>query len=278
MFPACQRHAAHLAVVDLDVGDLALEAELAAERFNAVAHVLDHFHQPECADMRLADIHDFRRRSRLYEFGQYLAAVMLRILDLGMQLAVGKSAGAAFAELYVRFRIELALAPEAECVLGALAHFLAAFKHNRPEPALRQYQSSEQAARAAPDHDRTQGGGRRSMRDEAVFCIWSEFHMGMVLQALQHSRIVRRGDVERIAKDDGALLARIVVASKDRVADKFAGRYAQPLDNRILEVVFAVLQGEPYFCKSQHSRQFLISRHENRGCGNAKQQLAAILL
>src|SRR3546814_8672638 len=41
---------------------------------------LDHGHQPEGADVRLADVEDLLGRAGLDEFGQHLAAVMMRIL------------------------------------------------------------------------------------------------------------------------------------------------------------------------------------------------------
>ena len=47
------------------------------------------------------------------EFGQHLAAQMARILDLAPELPVRERAGAAFAELNVRFGMQDALAPQA---------------------------------------------------------------------------------------------------------------------------------------------------------------------
>ena len=130
------------------------EAILAAERLDRGAQAFDHRHQPERADMRLGDVEDFLRRAGLDEFGQHLAAEMVRVLDLAVQLAVGERAGAAFAELHVGFRIEHRLAPEAPGVLGALAHHLAALQDDRTEPHLRQHQGGEQAARPGADHHR----------------------------------------------------------------------------------------------------------------------------
>ena len=54
----------------------------------------------------LLTIQDFLRRAGLDELGQHLAAVVVRVLDLAVELAVGKGAGTAFAELHVRFGIE----------------------------------------------------------------------------------------------------------------------------------------------------------------------------
>ena len=51
--------------------------------------------------------------------------MVVRILDLAVQLAVGEGAGAAFTELDVGLGVEHALAPQAPGILGALAYFLA---------------------------------------------------------------------------------------------------------------------------------------------------------
>ena len=79
---------------------------------------------------------------------------MARVLDLAVELAVGEGAGAAFAELHVRLRVEHALAPQAPGVLGALAHCLAALQDDRPEAHLRQHQAGEEAARPEADDHR----------------------------------------------------------------------------------------------------------------------------
>jgi hypothetical protein len=86
--------------------------------------------------VRFADVEDFRRRARLDELFQHLAAVKLRVLDLAVQLAVGEGAGAAFAELDVRFRVQRVLAPQAPGVLGAFAHGLAALEDDWLEAHL----------------------------------------------------------------------------------------------------------------------------------------------
>uniref|UniRef100_A0A1I7ZAM4 TetR_C_1 domain-containing protein n=1 Tax=Steinernema glaseri TaxID=37863 RepID=A0A1I7ZAM4_9BILA len=82
--------------------------------------------------LALAD-QDLVRRTGLDELVQHLTAVMLRVLDLAVQLAVGEGAGTAFAKLHVGLGVEYALAPQAPGVLGALAHLLAAFEDDRLE-------------------------------------------------------------------------------------------------------------------------------------------------
>ena len=131
-----QHHAAHLPLVEFDVVDPTLEADLAAQRGDAGTHVFHHGHQPESADVGLADIKYFGRRTSLDEFGQYLAAKVVRILDLAVKLAVGERAGATFAELHIRLRIEHALAPQTPGVLRAFTHRLAAFQNDRAKAHL----------------------------------------------------------------------------------------------------------------------------------------------
>ena len=68
---AGQHHAAHLRrILDVEVHDLALKADLAAQRVDRRAHVLDHRDQAESADMRLADVEDFLRRAGFDELGR----------------------------------------------------------------------------------------------------------------------------------------------------------------------------------------------------------------
>ena len=88
------------------------------------------------------------------EFLHDLAAEVARVLDLAVELAVAEGAGAAFAELHVRLRIELVLAPQAPGVSGALAHGLATFQNDGPKTHLRQHQSGKDAAGAEADDHR----------------------------------------------------------------------------------------------------------------------------
>ena len=81
-----------------------LEAIFAAQPLDRLAHALDHRHQPEGADMRMRLGQDFLGRAGLHELGQHLAVEMARVLDPAVELAVGKGAGAAFAELDVAIR------------------------------------------------------------------------------------------------------------------------------------------------------------------------------
>src|SRR5262249_58868979 len=100
--------------------------DFSPQRVYRLAHPLHHGDEAEGADVRLAHVENFRRRASFHELREHLASEVARILDLAVELAVGKGPGATFAELDVGFRIEHRLAPEAPGVPGALAHRLAA--------------------------------------------------------------------------------------------------------------------------------------------------------
>ena len=133
--------------------DPLLEADFAAERDDLGPHVLDHRDEAEGADVGFRDEEDFLGRASLDEFLQDLAAEMARILDLRIEFAVRERACAAFAELCVGVRVQLALAPEPERVDRSLAYDLAAFEDDRVEAHLGEDQAREQAARAEADDD-----------------------------------------------------------------------------------------------------------------------------
>ncbi len=117
LFAAVQLHAQQLAVLDHHVGHALLEAHFAAQRFDLMAHVLDHARQAERADMRLADIEDFFRGAGFHEFVQHFAADEFRVFDLAVKLAVGKGPGTALAELYVGLGAEDVLRHSAQVSL-----------------------------------------------------------------------------------------------------------------------------------------------------------------
>jgi hypothetical protein len=91
--------------IDQKVGHLLAEADLAAQRLDLGAHLLDHADQAEGADVRLGHVEDLLGRAGLDELGQHLARQVARVADLAPQLAVAEGAGAAFAELHVRLGV-----------------------------------------------------------------------------------------------------------------------------------------------------------------------------
>ena len=77
------------------------EPHLAAQRNNLFAHLFHHTDQTKRTDVRFTHVHDFRRRAGFYKFAHHLPAQMARILDLAVELAIGKCTRAAFAELHI---------------------------------------------------------------------------------------------------------------------------------------------------------------------------------
>jgi hypothetical protein len=140
--------------------------------------------------------------------------------------------------------IELALAPQAPGVLGALAHGLAAFEDERPEAHLGQQQAGEQAAGAGADHHRSRCRRRcRGTGDKAVGGVGRRQHVAVAAQPGQHRFLVLQFEVERVGEDDGGGFARIVAAAEDRVAGEVPGGDAEPLDDGAAQFGFAVVEG-----------------------------------
>ena len=155
LLAAVEHHTFELAILDQHIADALLKTHFAAQRFNFFAHGGDHAGEAEGADMWLADVENFLWRAGFDELLQHLAPVMFGVFDLAVQLAVGEGAGTAFAELHVGLGVEHVLAPQAPGVLGALAHFGAAFQHDGLESGLGKDQCGENPARAKADYQRT---------------------------------------------------------------------------------------------------------------------------
>ena len=192
------------AVLDHASSTRLLEADLATQRLDFGTHLLDHADQPEGANVRLADVEDLFRRTGLDEFRQHLARQMTRVADLAPQFAVGKCAGSAFAELDVRFRIQIASTPQGPRVFRAFAHPLAALEHDRPQPHLRQQQRREDSAWTEADDERA-----RALFD-AVIGRCSPH------QAIAHVRRRTKVRIIRMAREHGGLIAQFAI---DRVSE-----------------------------------------------------------
>jgi hypothetical protein len=167
-FATGQLYALHLAVLDQQIADFLLEADLAPQRFDFVAHGLDHAGQAEGTDVRFADVENLLRRAGTDEFVQDLATVVQRVLDLAIELAVGERPRATFAELHVGLGVEHVLAPQAPGILGPLAYFAPTFEHDRLEAHLCQQQCREDAAGAEAHHQRSLGQVGWGLSDRLV--------------------------------------------------------------------------------------------------------------
>ncbi len=214
------REAAQGAGFDLEIDDPAAEPDLAAEALDLGAHLLDHADQAEGADVRLGDEADLFRRAGADEFVEHLAREMARIADLAPELAVGERAGAAFAELHVRFGVEHAAAPQAPGVLGALAYRAAALENERLEAHLGQDEGGEDAARAEADDDRPRpSAGRevgRRLRDQAIAGVGGGPDVAVAGVPREHGVGAHDVAVDGVDEDDRRLLARVVAAPEDR--------------------------------------------------------------
>ena len=185
---------------------------------------------------------------------------MARVADLAPQLAVAEGACAAFAELHVRLRIQLAAAPQAPGVLGALAHRLAALQHDRPQTHLCQHQRGEQAAGAEADDHRPWPSGhgkvRRRMADEAVRGVGCDAHLAVAGQPRQHGGFVHavgQRDVDGVAQHHRRLLARVPGAAKDRQLAQLVIGQAQAREHGSAQRALGVFERQAQFGDAQHA-------------------------
>ena len=118
------------------------------------AQTFNHLDQFERAYVRMRRPQYFLGCAEIHKLLHHLATQMTRVFDLAIELAVGKRACAAFAELHIALGLEHRLAPQTPGVLRALAHRRAALNHNGFEPHLRQHQRGKHAARPEADHHR----------------------------------------------------------------------------------------------------------------------------
>src|ERR1044072_4571218 len=266
MRPVGQHHAADAAMAlrafDIEIVDAAAEAIFAAERLDLLAQAFDDRHQPEGPDVRLGDIQNLFRSAGLDEFGQHLAASVLRVLDLAVQLAVGERAGAALTELHVRFRIEHGLAPQAPGVLGALAHDFAAFQDDRAKARLGKHQRGEEPARPCADHHRPRRRWRR-VGPEPIARIGRDCDVAVAFQALEQRRLVLHLDIQRVDQRDRGFLARIDAAPEQRKAEQLGRRDAEPLQQRGFDGTVGARERQLQFGQAQH-RRILLNRRDGR--------------
>ncbi len=232
LFAAVEDHAGQLAVVDQQVGDALLEAHFTTQGLDFLAHVLDHAGQAEGTDVRLADVENLLRRAGLDELVQDFATVVVRVLDLAVELAVGEGPGTAFAELHVGFGVEYVLAPQAPGVLGTLANFLAAFEDDRLEAHLRQQQTGEDAAGAEADHDRPLTQVGRRLADHLVADIRGHIDVVVVGELFQQGFFVPCRQVDGVDEQHfGRFLAGVVAALEQGEVQQVIAGDAQALDD-----------------------------------------------
>ena len=198
-----------LAVLDQQVGDLALEAHLAAERDDLLAHRRHHAGEAEGADMRLADVEDLRRRAGAHELVHHLAAVELRILDLAVELAVGEQPRAALAELHVGFRVSAC-----SCATGAQVSWVRR-RTSRPRSStigLKPICASSSAANrphgTEAHHERALLQLRGRLRHRVVGGVGRRAHLAVAREAPQHRRLVAHLHVDDADEQDALFFLR----------------------------------------------------------------------
>ena len=250
-----ERHAFDAATLDQHVRDFAFEAHLAAELDDFRTHLLDDASEPERADVRLADEEDLWRRTGAHELVHHLAAIELRILDLAVELAIGEESRPALAELHVGFGRQHILAPQCPGVLGSAPHIAATFEHDGLEPHLRKQQRGKQPAGAESDHDGPLGEIRRCFGNRVIGGVRREADLAVLLEALQHCRLV--GDLRLHDADEengGVLLARVVTAFEQRVFEQFRIADLQAFDDGSPQRFGRVIERQRQFSDAQHSR------------------------
>ena len=196
---------------------------------------------------------DLGRGAGLDELGQHLAPQMAGVLDLAVELAVGKGARPALAELHIALGIERAPAPQAPGILGPLAHDLAAVEDDRPQPHLRQDQTGEQAAGSRADHHRPRPApapGRGG--DEFVVGVGRRPHMRVVGEAGQHGGLVLERRVHRIDHGDRRLLAGVIAPSGDGEGQDVGGGDEEPRRQRRRQRLGRMAQRQFQIGNAQH--------------------------
>ena len=115
-------------------------------------------------DVRFGVVENFLLRTEAHELLKHPAAAL--VLRAGVELAVGKRACAALAELDVALGVQRSAAPEALDLFPAQRCGVAALEHEGPQPRLRQHEGGEHACRAeADDHGPLRCGAAGNMVD-----------------------------------------------------------------------------------------------------------------
>jgi len=128
------------------------ERKCPAQLFDGVADRCDDPTEQIGADMRFLFDQDLRWRTCQDELFQHGTAA--RIVQVGRQLAIGKSPGSAFTKLDIILRVQRAAGPETVHRLLAAGDRLATLNDPRPESGPGQSQCRKQASRTAADNHR----------------------------------------------------------------------------------------------------------------------------
>ena len=145
-------HSGNSAVFDDKPLKPGAEAHLAPQGDDLLPDAAHHVHQHIGAYMGLGVIGDAFRGTVLVKLLQHPAHAL--VMGAGVQLAVGKGAGAALAELHVILRVQRAALTEGLHRSSPLLHSLPPFQHDGPCSGPGQHQGREHTRRSKAHHHR----------------------------------------------------------------------------------------------------------------------------
>ena len=175
------------------------------------------------------------------------------ILRAGVQLAIGKRARAALAELDVALRVQQAGAPETGHVLLALFHGLTPLQQDGPCAAPGQHQRGEQPRRACAHHDRSDGrGGHGGGQD---VCLRPVGRHPLVPAAAQH--LVLPGHVHRQGIHEGQALTGVDGPAQHRAGANGLRGDAEDSGTAAGQLCFRFVRQQPYLVDAQQGRHLL---------------------
>ncbi len=267
-FAVVQDDACDPSVVEEQVDHLVFEPDFPAQRDDLFADRRHHPREPERSDVGLADVQNLFGRAGANELLHDFAAVEPRVLDLAVQLAVGKQPGAALPELHVRFRGQRVLAPQPPRVLGSPSHLPPALEDDGPESHLGEEQRGKDAAGAEPDDQRPFAEVLRHVRHGVVTRVGRRTNVGIPGQPPQDFRLVAGVQVDDVDEQDSpALPARIVAALEDAEIQEIGG----------LDLQLAHDGGAQCFAfRFDRQRQFGDADHVDVLAGDARQRKEAL--
>ena len=126
------------------------KAQLAAECEHLAAQIFHHIGEHIRADVGFGIVSDGLRRAERVKLLEHPGDA--HIVRAGVELAVGKSARAALAELDVGALVKRSAGPEAADIRRARVHIAAALEHDGAKPRLCQHERGEHPRRAEADH------------------------------------------------------------------------------------------------------------------------------
>ncbi len=232
---------------DNQSGQPCAETNLTAEADDFLADRADDVLEQVGADMRLGGIQDILRRAMVDERLQHRADE--RRFRAGCQLAVGKRARTALAELHVAFGVERTVFLHLPDGFGALIDCLAAFEQNRTSTGARKRQRGEQSGRTCADNDRRlcECGVRKRRRLRK--CVGDS---DVLSEARKHLLLVLHGDGGADDEVNIALVTRVNRLLEQRHGLQLGRRAAELFDNQRTERFVGIVKRKIQGIKAKH--------------------------